>query len=328
MKRKVLCVFSFLLILLLFCTMVSPKVEEEMRTLAEARKTYRFGNSSVGAIAIEWKESDGVLFQVVEGKGWGGGWRVAELPGRYYTRHENHVEFGPGAEYIYIYSASRQPVAGTQLGFVETKYKPDTYLLWHPESLAEMEFLPNSLTLISKGENVALMDSRNGADPYFEHGMWYTFKEDMGQDVRVYSLRDVESFTKALPWITGILCSLICSLLIWAGSWILSRKRELSKKLWVGNGLLVSLLLGSVLLLRRMFDLPASLMPEKSILDISHYTETFQRIRSSMDAMADQRVENWLSQAGMDCALIAGLSLLLTVGILVLESRLCRRSEK
>ena len=38
MKRKVLCFFSLILILLVFFTIVSPKVEDEMYTLVDARK--------------------------------------------------------------------------------------------------------------------------------------------------------------------------------------------------------------------------------------------------------------------------------------------------
>ena len=71
MKRKVLCFFSFLLILLVFFTIVSPKVEEEMITLVDARKGEGKGNRnvSVGTIAIIWENSNDRLFNLVEGDG-------------------------------------------------------------------------------------------------------------------------------------------------------------------------------------------------------------------------------------------------------------------
>ena len=47
MKRIVLCIFSFLLILLVFCTMVSPKAQEEMMTLVETKKTEHLRTAAV-----------------------------------------------------------------------------------------------------------------------------------------------------------------------------------------------------------------------------------------------------------------------------------------
>lgn len=330
MKRKVLCFFSLLLIFLLFFTLVSPKVEEEMATLAETkiadgRGTY---NVAVGAIAIDWGSEEEVLFNIIEGKGWTSGLRLAEIPPRAYTRYKDHIEIGPGTRYWYVYSASRKPVSGGTVRAVDIKYRNDTYLIYHPASVGELNILPNTMKVLNRAENVALLSNWNGAYPFFEHNMWYTFKETVGQEVRIYSMHDVEQFTKALPWIAGVISALLCSILLWGGTWILTREDGCSKKVWMGNIGLIGLLLGAVPLLYSLFDLPASLMPREFILDISHYVEEFRRIMQSMASMGDYRVYNWLTQATMVSTVILGVSILLAVGLLLAESKLRHKKEK
>ena len=72
MKRRIICVFSFLLLLLVFCTLLAPKVEEEMATLVDARKKAdKTGRGvTVGSNVVEWKNTDDRLFILVEGNGW------------------------------------------------------------------------------------------------------------------------------------------------------------------------------------------------------------------------------------------------------------------
>ena len=231
MKRTVLCIFSFLLILLLFCTLVSPKAQEEMITLVEAKRTEKNSpqNTNVGGIAIEWKTSERMLYSIVDGSGWESGLRIAEVPPRYYNDYGTYAAIGPYSDYRYIYSASRDPVAGSTVRSVKIKYGKDNYLLWHPESIGELDKLSNSMELLAKGENAALIYCWNGAFPYFEHNMWYTFRGSVGDDVRIYSLHDAENFCLALPWITAVFAALLCCLILWGGTCALTRKENCKK---------------------------------------------------------------------------------------------------
>lgn len=330
MKRKVLCFFSFLLILLVFFTIVSPKVEDEMYTLVDARKGEGKGNRnySVGTIAIVWENSNDRLFNIIEGDGWESGLRLAEIPSTYFDRYESHVELGAGTEYWYVYSASREPVLGSAVSVVETERGEDTYLLWHPESISNLDRLPNSMDVIAHKGNVALISNWGATFPFFEHNVWYTLKGKIGNELRVYSLHDVQQFTQALPWIVGVIAVLFCNIILWGASWILSDKIGCSKRTLVINTFLIVVLLFGLPLLLKQFDLPASLMPQESILDIPHYIETFNRITTSMDAMGDPTVQNWLSQAAITSAIVVGLSILLAGGLVTVEGIICHLRTK
>lgn len=330
MKRKVLCFFSFLLILLVFFTIVSSKVEEEMITLVDARKGEGKGNRnvSVGTIAIVWENSNDRLFNIVEGDGWESGLRIAEIPSVYFDRYEGHVELGAGTEYWYVYSASREPVLGSAVNVVETERGEDTYLLWHPESISNLDRLPNSMDVIAHEGNVALISNWGATFPFFEHNIWYTLKGKLGNELRVYSLHDVQQFVQALPWIVGAIVAAFCSIILWSASWILSGKISCRKRTLGINTLLIVALLSILPLLLDQFDLPASLMPQESILDIPHYIETFGRITASMDTMGDSTVQTWLSQATTNCWTIAWLGVAITGAIVTAEGILCHRRIK
>ncbi len=330
MKRTVLCIFTFIFILLVFCTFVSPKAQEEMMTLVEIKRTDPNSplNTNVGEIAVEWKTSERLLYNIAEGTGWETGQRIAAVPSRYYFDYGSYMAIGPYNDYRYIYTASRDPVPGDRVKAVKVRYGNDTYLLWHPETLGELNPLSNSMTLLNRTENTALIACRNGGNPYFEHNMWYTFTVNkVGEEVRIYSLNDVQTFCQALPWVAAVFTALICSIVLWAGTFRLSKK-QCSKWVYVGNICGIGALLTAVPLLTECFDLPASLLPKESILDISHYVGEFQRITASMATLGDASVQDWLTQAAVSCALIIGLSILLTVAILIAESRLCHKMEK
>ena len=70
---------------------------------------------------------------------------------------------------------------------------------------------------------------------------------------------------------------------------------------------LIAVLLASLPLLLKCFDLPASLMPSESILDISHYAEELGRIRESMALMEDATVDSLLSSATAVSVLVAAI---------------------
>ena len=317
MKRKVLCFFSLLLILLVFFTIVSPKVEDEMYTLVDARKGEGKGNRniSVGTIAIVWENSNDKLFSIVEGDGWESGLRLAEIPSAYFDRYESHVELGAGTEYWYVYSASREPVLGSAVSVVETKSGEDTYLLWAPEPFSTPDKLPNHMDVVAHIDNVALISSWGATFPFFEHNIWYTLRNRVAENVRVYSLHDVQQFTRALPWIAGIAAVLVVCLMLWIASFLLPLRKG---ALWV-NGLLITGSLGSLFWLTTNFDLPASLMPKESILDISHYLQTFERIFSSLGELGSNMLQGTLSMAMSTCTVVLSLALLLTALLIAVE---------
>ena len=326
MKRKVLCLFSFLLILLVFCTFLSPQAEEEMHTLVEAKhaegsKIGRKRNVYIGSSAVTWVESKDVLYNIIEGSGWESGLRLAEIPPEYYDRYESRVEMGSGTDYWYVTTASRDPVAGGGVTVVEETQKgEDVYLLWHPDEIIGLEKLPNSMEVLSNTEKTALIAMRAGRFPFFEHRVWYTLQKYMGEEIRIYSIHDATEFLHCLPWIAGIAAVLIVCLLLWTACFLLPLRKG---ALWV-NGFLIAGSLGSLPWLTTKFDLPASLLPKESILDVSHYLQTFERIFSSLEDLGSDMLQGSLSQAISTCTVVLSPVLLLAVFVIAAEALICR----
>ena len=97
--------------------------------------------------------------------------------------------------------------------------------------------------------------------------------------------------------------------------------------LWL-NILLTAALMAVLPWLLSRFDLPASLMPAESILDISHYTQTFSRILSSLDSLGDRTVHEALGQATAASAVVLGIGVLVTAALIALENRICRPQKQ
>ena len=330
MKRKILCFFSFLLVLIVFFTLVSPEIEDEMITLVEIKKgtTSNDKRFRVGMIALNWKNTEDTLFIAVDGKGWEEGKRVSMIPPEYYERMEGHVEFGPGSKFWFVYSASRTPVLGEPIRVIETKRGDDTYLVWHPESLEGLDNLSNTMEILAQTDNAALISTWSTVFPFFEHSIWYRFHNSATDELRIFSLHDVQQFADALPWVAGVIAILLCSLILWSANWLLSGKKGYSKGVWITNILVVTALFAIVPWLLRQFDLPASLMPPVYIMDIAHYVRTFRQITSALNALGGADVQKSLSQAWTVSAAILGASILFAGIIILIERRLFRSRRK
>ena len=372
MKRKVLCVFSFLFLLLVFCTLVGPKTEEEMLTLAQEKKAKaeRTRHAVVGSISLDWENAKDTLFTIVEGEGWEEGLRISTLNSEKMEHGPAHAELPEGTEYRYVYSASREPIPGGEVRIVQQTWRgEDSYLIWSPMPFSDPKNLTNTMTIAAREINVIkeeeaeedeeeekdgghektwedkkkgkkgaalrvmnqstlLIQTWGATFPFFEHSVWYRFRESIGPNARIYSLHDVEQFAQALPWLARLAAILVCSLLLWGAGWFLSRKREFGKGLWITNSLLIAAMYAAIPRLLTQFDLPASLMPRKTILDVSHYVQEFRRIIQCMDTMGQTTVREWLSQAGSACAVILCAGVLLTAAVIIAERHLCAKREK
>lgn len=327
MKKMVSCLFSLLLILLIFCTLVSPKAEEEMRTLVEAKRTPSASTRdiSVAKLAVTWQDSHDILFNITEGSGWESGLRLAEIPSRYYSLYDGHLTLGPGTDFYYLLSASREPVAGDPVTVVHRVQKgSDRYLLWSPSPMEALDSLPTSMTLEGHCRNAALVSVPRVSFPYFEHRTWYSLKDTFGSDIRSYSLTEVGQFANALPWIAGIALVLLCCVILWGTGWLLHSRGIRGRIVVCSNGLLILGLLSLLPWLLQQFDLPASLLPAESILDISHYHTTFTRIFSALKTMGESVTTHLWEQMLTSAAAILTVGLLLSAAVVTAEVLLCR----
>ena len=110
MKRKTLCVFSLVLFLILFCTILSPWVSREMQTLVEIKKItgkVSMRNLNVAGSAIRFQDTDDTLFQILDGEGWQSGKRVQEVSRWSYQNERSHVSINASTKLDVILSASR-----------------------------------------------------------------------------------------------------------------------------------------------------------------------------------------------------------------------------
>ena len=232
---------------------------------------------------------------------------------------------GPGTNYRYLYTASREPVPGAAVRAVESfTTGEDTYLLWHPQTLTDREELPNSMTVLSQAQNTALVQMRRGKFPFFEHRVWYTLRDHQGDAVRIYSLTDARQFLQALPWISGIAAVLLICMILWAAAFALPKGTKL---VWLNAGLIAGALC-TLPWLTSQFDLPASLMPAESILQVSHYTKTFERIFSSLQTLGSTMLQQDRTDACTASAAVLAGSLLMVTLVIVLEALWYRKRRK
>lgn len=313
MKRKVLCIFSIVAYLLLFCTCLAPTVEREMATLADVKviKAKTTTNSTLPAYAAQWGETEG-LFHIVEGSGWSTGSRVEKIPFQYYAMSFSHIILHPGTPYDLILSASRAPKEGDRVEPVEAKESPgEKLILFCPEGILAVSPLQNNFTVLQQGEKTILLDTMSIKMPYFEHRMKNALEDRItAEGLRIYSYSDAKSFLSQLPLVAVLGALLLFGVTVWAGTCRMTKKQQPGWLLWGHVGIL-GLSLFLVPLVGKAVDLPASLMPGESILDIAHYGAEFSNIFAAMADVGDsslQMLSLWCIIAAV-AVLLAGIAL-------------------
>jgi len=251
MKRKVLCIFSLIAYLLLFCTCLAPTVEREMATLADVKviKAKTTTNSALPAYAAQWDQMQG-LFHIVEGSGWTTGPRVEQIPDQYYSISHSHITLHPGTPYALILSASRTPKEGDRVESVETKESPgEKLIVFCPKGILAVAPLQNNFTVLRQGEKTILLDTMSIKMPYFEHRMKNALVDRItAEQLRIYSYSDAKSFLSQLPLVAVLGALLLFGLTVWAGACRMTKKQQPGWLLWANAGLLgVSLSLVSLL---------------------------------------------------------------------------------
>lgn len=300
MRRKVLCVFSLIAYLLLFCTCVSPAIQREMTVLTDVKviKRNTKANAYVPAYAGTWKGEQRV-YQIVEGSGWNTGDRIEEIPEKYYkdngVRNEatNEVIFPatrivlhPGTPYTVIISASRTPKEGDRVEIAQTKTRSNEKLiLYFPEGISSMTQLSNNFTVLQQGEHGMLLNSSSMKIPFFEHRTAESFKGRLeAEGMRIYSYSDALHFLWQLPLIAMVGGLLLASVVLWGGA---CRRTKNAKQVGPVIGL-SALAMGALLILifclSALIDLPASLIPAENIFQISHYVSEFSNMFAAADA--------------------------------------------
>ena len=289
MKKKVLCAFSLILYLLIVCTLLSEKIEVEMRTQVETHEIK--GNSiysflELPASYLFQQDGKSTLFEVTENTGWESGLKAQAIPDEAWSLNtvseSDKVAISLGSQCTFIRTASRTPQSGELVDIIKTTdTHSDTWLVLYPEGVPAYDALPAGIQVISKTENALLLSVEESKYPFFEHRALMELQQIAKEDMRVYSLSTVSEFINQIPDLCSVLLLLLAPVFIWIFSCFLSVHANRHKLLLVVNILFAMISLFLLRLVLNEIDLPAAILPGDNILNLQHYRNVFSAITSA-----------------------------------------------
>lgn len=338
MKRKVVCIFSLVLFLIAFCTVLSPWVSREMQTLVEIKPLtgkIALRNPNLPISAVRFQDTEDVLFQIVDGEGWQSGKRVQEAS-RWSYGVGAHVSVNAGVKMDAILSASRQPVPGDAVAVVEKFTEgEDTFLIVWSEG-ALFNSYPNTFKWIANSESAVLASFHKARFPYFEHRYLNTVESlvppsievvtdpqtgeqtavEVKARARIFSMTETRQFLESLPLVAVIAALLVWGIFLWLHGCIVSRR---SWKKPIRNMALGAATLGALAMVVERIDLPASLMPQESLLDISHYIRELSLIRAELANMGSTILDDAFTRAATGCIAVMVVTFAAAAVLLLLD---------
>lgn len=328
MKRKVLCVFSFILYVLVACTVLSHWIEETMMTRVElgpvnTRAAHKSVLRELPDRALFRDERGLHLYEVYEGSGWESGKRIREVTG-WSTQGDGIVSVTGYPDTAYAFSATRQPKPGEEVRILENQERgDDTYLLIFGEEVPADTQLPLEAVSFEAKGNTALMGMQNFMVPFMEQRA-KTASEGTGFAERIFSLGDAAQFLNQLPRIAGGVTVLLAGL-VFLGAALITSSKVLN---WC-NGALAAACLCLLPKILKKIALPSSLLPEENIFALSHYRSSLDTLFHGLSSFPD--AFHALTEVRETAFSASGRVLLLgavvVAGILLLEYGLLRAGK-
>lgn len=326
MNKKVICVFSLILYLLVAATLLSTKVQEEMTTLVKV-ESRAFSRENGGIMSVSWRaiytDSNGDhLYEVREGTGGQTGLRVSAVLGFDINPVYGIAQVKGIRGYNFVVAASRQPQDGKLAKIVEEFQKvDDTYLYYYPKGSPPEESweLNKYIEVIGQTSNTLLMAATGVESPFLPHtAKTWTVTTDLAQNV--YSLEEAEAFFQQLPCVTIALGIFALGILFWLCGTVTSLLGGRKSFVWF-NTIAAAASLIALWFALQGFDLPASVLPNSNILDFAYYKEEFSLIFDSLRelGMMEHSIFRVAEQAEAQCAQRLGLVALASGIILFAE---------
>lgn len=293
MKKKVLCIFSLILYILVACTFLSGKIETEMLTQTEVQTTNAKGSSGQTiklSLRVLFTDTEGDhLYEVIDGTGWESGLRIREIPSSLWSIDPvfSTVNISGGKDYRFVLSASRQPQPGELAEILGKSQKADDrYLAIYTRAVPEEITLPTTAEIIAQSSNALLLNMTDAVTPFQQHrAKTMTVTTDMAN--RIFSLTDVVQFLEALPLVALLVTLLLAPVLIWLYSCLLAGNASENKAFLLANiGVVIGLLCCAIGVMN-MIDLPASLLPASNILEFSYYSSEFSMVFQALHDLGD-----------------------------------------
>ena len=293
MKRRVLCIFILILWGLVFCTMLSVRIEQLM--IPEVVLTQADESEPSPHIALDslfFDDTGMHLYRPREGTGWETGTRIYEEEINNYSVGEEQLDlkfFGS-----YVRYASKPLRSGDEISVKsDLENKNDTWLAIFPEGIPQ---LSDTLTPTAKAENALLFNVSDTPQPFMADRAKSTIlpvtelaNENTGS---FYSLSDVKSFLSQLPLLAALLAFSLFVLILWIYSFILSRKAKENRAKLIFHGVLGILVLLAVPLILQHIALPSSLLPQYRITDAAYYMREFGEIFPALNTLAKSSRES------------------------------------
>ena len=295
MKKKILCLFSLLLYLLVACTILSLKIEEEMATLVEVDE--RISEKAVArsitmSLRSVYTDAEGDhLYEVQEGTGWEGGLRIHEFPSFSMDMvHGTASIYGTG-NYCLVKSSSRQPREGKLAVIAETfETVHDRYLLYYYDGIPNARDFPSNAELIWQSDHAFLLDMTDVSLPFFAHtAKTQAVVTDMSD--RIFSLTEVKQFLEELPSVAAVFILFAAGVIFWGLACLFTIRADENKPFIWTNAVFAAAALMLIVLVLNKIELPASMLPVDNIFDLQYYSEELSLVFDSLEnfGMSDLR---------------------------------------
>lgn len=289
MKRNTAYAFALILYLLVACTILSAKIEEEMQTQVITMdypvEKNKSSNIQVSTNYLYQDANGGThLFYVEEGTRWVRGNVSKELsPLEYMAGKDANMQpvvfVSANRDWSFIAAASRFPLDGRGVEICDSiNFAEDQYLLIYPDGVPAYEKLPDRVELISQTEDALLLDMQHTRVPFIEDQAKSSLWRLESENWKIYSLGDYEAFQNCIPKIILLAILVAVPVILWLLGLIgmlISGHGKVPTLIFTVGTLICTV---GVVYLITQIDLPSSLMPVESILDFAHYRICFHEI--------------------------------------------------
>ena len=305
MKRRSICVFSLIIILLIAFTIFSRKIETEMTldVVIINAKSSPIRPLNVPIDCLFYDEKGYHLYGTYEGTGWEAGTRVKEIPKSEYKIVGNYIVM-QGVQHVsknaangvrnpengiiewsIIKTASRQPNVGELINNYERiEMVKDTYLAIYPDGAPEDCNLDSLFgKIIATSKNAILIQYERALSPFMPKNAKGLFEVDDTSNIstknwELYSVSEIKEFEKAMKYLIIVVGILVLCLILWGFSCYFSKKDKVYRKYIYMNVCVIACLLTVLVFVVEKIDLPSSLLPADSIFNIRFYMEEFTEI--------------------------------------------------
>ncbi len=294
MKRRIICVCLFILYLLAVCTLLSFKIEEEMQTQVFIRPVIvnpkSNGVFSLTLDCVFERYPENMLFELTHGADWQEGMYIALVNSEEYGLDgtTNSATLITRRDRQIIRHASRFPVPGEKGVAVEQIPIVDQYLLVYPDHMPQFENHWEGVSLLEEGTYTRLLNVTDAPDPFLGDQAKEKLYQIQSPQWQIYSLHAAANFLEALPPLALLAGILWIMLILGIHSCVLIGKPEEHRRILIWNIRVEGLLLLVLLLVLYGIDLPASLLPPKSILDFGYYHAEFTAIFKALENLGQQ----------------------------------------